>query len=77
MQTETYTINLGITIPGHRQYESIKVSVSETGTLQGKELADISAKNDAWKKLRMSTKAKLLEATADAREAVAMTRMDK
>jgi len=77
MQTETYTINLGITIPGHKQYESIGASISETATLEGKELADISEKNDAWKKLRMSAKAKLLEVTADAREAVAMTRMDK
>ena len=77
MQTETYTINLGITIPGHKQYESIRASISETGTLQGKELADISAKNDAWKKLRMSAKAKLLEGTADARVALAMSWMDK
>ena len=33
MQTESYTVKMGITVAGSKQYESIRVDVSETVTL--------------------------------------------
>ena len=36
METESYTLKMGITVSGTKQYESIRVDVSETVTLKNK-----------------------------------------
>ena len=40
METESYTLKMGITVSGTKQYESIRVDVSETVTLNPKEQVD-------------------------------------
>ena len=40
METEGYTVKMGITVAGSQQYESIRVDVSETVTLDAREKVD-------------------------------------
>jgi len=74
MQTESYTVKMGITIAGSKQYESIRVDVSETVSLDAREQVDDKIKQYSFKQLRKGLKLKVLEAVADAKEAAALTR---
>ena len=74
MQTESYTVKMGITIAGSKQYESIRVDVSESVSLDSKEQVDDKIKEYSFKQLRKGVKLKVLEAVADAKEAAALAR---
>jgi len=74
MQTDSYTVKMGITVSGSKQYESIRVDVSETVTLDPKEQVDDQIKQYSFKQLRKGLKLKILETVADAKEAAALSR---
>ena len=74
MQTESYTVKMGITVAGSQQYESIRVDVSETVTLDSKEQVDDQIKQYSFKQLRKGLKLKILETVADAKEAAVLAR---
>ena len=74
MQTDSYTVKMGVTVSGAKQYESIRVDVSETVTLDPSEQADVDLRRAHFRNLRKGLKAKLLEAVADAKEAAALSR---
>ena len=74
MQTDNYTIKMGITVAGTRQYESIRVDVSESVTLEPKEQSDPQLRQANFRQLRKSLKIKVLEAVTDAKEAAALSR---
>ena len=74
METESYTLKMGITVSGTKQYESIRVDVSETETLNPKEQVDEQLKQYSFRQLRKGLKLKILEAVADAKEATALSR---
>ena len=74
MQTDSYTVKMGITVSGSKQYESIRVDVSETVTLDPKEQVDDQIKQYSFRQLRKGLKLKILETVADAKEAAALTR---
>ena len=74
MLTDSYTVKLGITVAGAKQYESIRVDVSETVKLDPSEQADIHLQQASFRQLRKDLKVKLLEAVADAKEAAALSR---
>jgi len=74
MQTDSYTIKMGITVAGTRQYESIRVDVSESVTLEPKEQSDRQLRQANFRQLRKSLKIKVLEAVTDAKEAAALSR---
>ena len=74
METESYTLKMGITVAGSKQYESIRVDVSETVTLNPKEQVDEQLKQYSFRQLRKGLKLKILEAVADAKEATALSR---
>jgi len=74
METESYTLKMGITVSGTKQYESIRVDVSETVTLNPKEQVDEQLKQYSFRQLRKGLKLKILEAVADAKEATALSR---
>tara|TARA_R110000824_G_scaffold102360_1_gene242781 strand:- start:181 stop:414 length:234 start_codon:yes stop_codon:yes gene_type:complete len=74
METESYTVKMGITVAGSKQYESIRVDVSETVTLNSQEQIDKKIKEYSFKQLRKGLKLKILETVADAKEAAALTR---
>jgi len=74
MQTDNYTIKMGITVAGTRQYESIRVDVSESVTLEPNEQSDPQLRQANFRQLRKSLKIKVLEAVTDAKEAAALSR---
>ena len=74
METESYTLKMAITVSGTKQYESIRVDVSETVTLNPKEQVDEQLKQYSFRQLRKGLKLKILEAVADAKEATALSR---
>ena len=74
MQTESYTVKMGITVAGSKQYESIRVDVSETVTLNSQEQIDKKIKDYSFKQLRKGLKLKILETVADAKEAAVLAR---
>jgi hypothetical protein len=74
MQTDGYTLKMGITVAGSKQYESIRIDVSESVTLEPKEQVDEQMKQYSFKQLRKGLKIKILEAVADAKEAAALSR---
>ena len=74
METESYTVKMGITVAGSKQYESIRVDVSETVTLNSQEQIDKKIKDYSFKQLRKGLKLKILETVADAKEAAALAR---
>tara|TARA_R110002012_G_scaffold47730_4_gene124860 strand:- start:629 stop:862 length:234 start_codon:yes stop_codon:yes gene_type:complete len=74
METEGYTVKMGITISGSKQFESIRVDVSETVTLDAREKVDDQIKDYSFRQLRKSVKLKVLEAVTDAKEAAALSR---
>ena len=74
METESYTLKMGITVSGTKQYESIRVDVSETVTLDSKEQVDEQIKQYSFRQLRKGLKLKILESVADAKEAAALSR---
>jgi len=74
METEGYTVKMGITVAGSQQYESIRVDVSETVTLDAREKVDYQIKDFSFRQLRKSVKLKVLEAVTDAKEAAALSR---
>ena len=74
METESYTLKMGITVSGTKQYESIRVDVSETVTLNPKEQVDEQLKQYSFRQLRKGFKLKILESVADAKEAAALSR---
>ena len=74
MQTDSYTIKMGITVAGTRQYESIRVDVSESVTLEPNEQSDPQLRQANFRQLRKSLKIKVLEAVTDAKEAAALSR---
>tara|TARA_R100000808_G_scaffold6965_1_gene20417 strand:+ start:1545 stop:1778 length:234 start_codon:yes stop_codon:yes gene_type:complete len=74
METESYTLKMGITVSGTKQYESIRIDVSETVTLDSKEQADDQIKQYSFRQLRKGLKLKILESVADAKEVVALSR---
>ena len=71
METESYTLKMGITVSGTKQYESIRVDVSETVTLNPKEQVDEQLKQYSFRQLRKGLKLKILEAV---KEATALSR---
>ena len=77
METEGYTVKIGITVAGSQQYESIRVDVSETVTLDAIEKVDDKIQEFSFRQLRKSVKLKVLEAVADAKEAAALSRGKK
>ena len=77
METEGYTVKMGITVAGSQQYESIRVDVSETVTLDAREKVDDKIQEFSFRQLRKSVKLKVLEAVADAKEAAALSRCKK
>ena len=74
METESYTLKMGITVSGTKQYESIRIDVSETVTLDSKEQADDQIKQYSFRQLRKGLKLKILESVVDAKEVVALSR---
>ena len=74
MRTDSYTVKMGVTVAGAKQYESIRVDVSETVTLEPEEQSDSEIRQANFRYLRKGLKAKLLEAVADAKEAAALSR---
>ena len=74
METESYTLKMGITVSGTKQYESIRVDVSAAVTLNPKEQVDEQLKQYSFRQLRKGLKLKILEAVADAKEATALSR---
>jgi len=74
METESYTVKMGITVAGSKQYESIRVDVSETVTLNSQEQIDKKIKEYSFKQLRKGLKLKILETVADAKEAAVLAR---
>ena len=74
METESYTVKMGITVAGSKQYESIRVDVSETVTLNSQEQIDKKIKDYSFKQLRKGLKLKILETVADAKEAAVLAR---
>lgn len=74
METESYTVKIGITVAGSKQYESIRVDVSETVTLNSQEQIDKKIKDYSFKQLRKGLKLKILETVADAKEAAVLAR---
>ena len=74
METESYTLKMGITVAGSKQYESIRVDVSETVTLDSKEQVDEQIKQYSFRQLRKGLKLKILASVADAKEAAALSR---
>ena len=74
MLTDNYTIKRGITVAGAKQYESIRVDVSETVSLDPSEQSDIQLQQASFRQLRKDLKVKVLEAVADAKEAAALSR---
>lgn len=77
METEGYTVKMGITVAGSQQYESIRVDVSETVTLDAREKVDDKIQEFSFRQLRKSVKLKVLEAVTDAKEAAALSRGKK
>jgi hypothetical protein len=65
---------MGITVAGAKQYESIRVDVSETVSLDPSEQSDIQLQQASFRQLRKDLKVKVLEAVADAKEAAALSR---
>ena len=74
METEGYTVKMGITVAGSQQYESIRVDVSETVTLDAREKVDDKIQEFSFRQLRKSVKLIVLEAVAYAKEAAALSR---
>lgn len=74
MRTDSYTVKMGVTVAGAKQYESIRVDVSETVTLEPNEQVDDQARQANFRHLRKGLRAKLLEAVADAKEAATLSR---
>ena len=74
MLTDNYTIKMGITVAVAKQYESIRVDVSETVSLDPSEQSDIQLQQASFRQLRKDLKVKVLEAVADAKEAAALSR---
>ena len=74
MLTDSYTIKMCITVAGAKQYESIRVDVSETVSLDPSEQSDIQLQQASFRQLRKDLKVKVLEAVADAKEAAALSR---
>ena len=74
MRTDSYTVKMGITVAGAKQYESIRVDVSESVTLEPNEQIDDQIRQANFRYLRKGLKTKLLEAVADAKEAAALSR---
>ena len=56
METEGYTVKMGITVAGSQQYESIRVDVSETVTLDAREKVDDKIQDYSFRQLRKSVK---------------------
>ena len=59
METESYTLKMGITVAGSKQYEAIRVDVSETVTLDSKEQVDEQIKQYSFRQLRKGLKLKM------------------
>ena len=60
METEGYTVKMGITVAGSQQYESIRVDVSETVTLDAREKVDDKIQDFSFRQLRKSVKLKVV-----------------